>query len=79
MPSREQDSSCLGRTQVRSPNGTLAALSGSLIYLDDFPALVKATLGTDAMLHAWLLAVGAGDGLRCPQGIVGSSFAATRF
>ena len=57
----------------------VARLARKTEALDDFAALVVATLGTDAMLHAWLLTVWTGHGLWHPQGIVCSAFAATRF
>jgi hypothetical protein len=54
-------------------------LSGGLIYLDDFTSFIKAALWADAMLHAWLLTIGTGYGLRDAQSIVCSTLAAPRF
>jgi hypothetical protein len=50
-----------------------------LFDLNDFAILVKAALGTDTVLQARLLAVGASAGLRHPQRVVCTTFASAGF
>ncbi|HSQ23885.1 MAG TPA: hypothetical protein VLN44_05735 [Pyrinomonadaceae bacterium] len=58
-------------------SGVITFLSGVLVHLNDFTTFVVAALGTDAMLHAWLLTVWTHCSLRHAQRIMRSAFAAT--
>jgi hypothetical protein len=60
-------------------NGCKYAVSGVLLYLNDFTTFVVTALGTDAMLHAWFLTIGTYCGLRCAQRIMRAAFAAACF
>src|SRR2546423_6757442 len=68
--------------QVAAPtrllNGSINS-SGVLFHLDNFAAVVVAALRTHAMLHAWLLAVWAGNSLRHAQSIMRAALAGSCF
>jgi len=66
-------------TRAGSTRRALAISSVGLFHVHDFAAFIKTTLRADAVLHARFLTIWTSDGLRCPQGIVRSAFAAARF